>query len=82
MNSGPGLESAEEIVSVNREVVEGRAEPLYIYADRRERYLVRARDRILYDRPLEGLPVGAQSGLTCHRPYYASDLFNLRRWGC
>ena len=31
----PGLESAEEIV-INREVVEGRAEPLYIYADRRE----------------------------------------------
>ena len=31
----PGLESAEEIV-INREVVEGRAEPLYIYTDRRE----------------------------------------------
>ncbi|MEC8173349.1 MAG: ATP-dependent Clp protease ATP-binding subunit ClpX [Pseudomonadota bacterium] len=31
----PGLESAEEIV-INREVVEGRAEPLYIYSDRRE----------------------------------------------
>jgi len=31
----PGLEGAEEIV-INREVVEGRAEPLYIYADRRE----------------------------------------------
>ncbi len=31
----PGLDSAEEIV-INREVVEGRAEPLYIYADRRE----------------------------------------------
>lgn len=31
----PGLESAEEIV-INREVVEGRAEPLYIYSDRHE----------------------------------------------
>ncbi len=31
----PGLEGVEEIV-VNREVVEGRAEPLYIYSDRRE----------------------------------------------
>ena len=31
----PGLEGAEEIV-INREVVEGRAEPLYIYTDRRE----------------------------------------------
>jgi ATP-dependent Clp protease ATP-binding subunit ClpX len=31
----PGLEGAEEIV-INREVVEGRAEPLYIYADHRE----------------------------------------------
>ncbi len=31
----PGLEGAEEIV-INREVVEGRTEPLYIYADRRE----------------------------------------------
>ncbi len=31
----PGLESAEEI-AINREVVEGRAEPLYIYTDRRE----------------------------------------------
>tara|TARA_Y100001934_G_scaffold47995_1_gene58376 strand:- start:1641 stop:2906 length:1266 start_codon:yes stop_codon:yes gene_type:complete len=31
----PGLESAEEIV-INREVVEGRAEPLYIYTDHRE----------------------------------------------
>ena len=31
----PGLEGAEEIV-INREVVEGRAEPLYIYAERRE----------------------------------------------
>ncbi|MGH6947394.1 MAG: ATP-dependent Clp protease ATP-binding subunit ClpX [Kiloniellales bacterium] len=31
----PGLEGVEEIV-VNREVVEGRAQPLYIYADRRE----------------------------------------------
>ncbi len=31
----PGLEGAEEIV-INREVVEGRAEPLYIYAHRRE----------------------------------------------
>ena len=30
----PGPESAEEIV-INREVVEGRAEPLYIYTDRR-----------------------------------------------
>ena len=31
----PGLESVEEIV-VNREVVDGRSKPLYIYADRRE----------------------------------------------
>ncbi len=31
----PGLEGVEEIV-VNREVVEGRSKPLYIYADRRE----------------------------------------------
>jgi ATP-dependent Clp protease ATP-binding subunit ClpX len=31
----PGLDGAEEIV-INREVVEGRAEPLYIYAERRE----------------------------------------------
>ena len=31
----PGLEGVEEIV-VNREVAEGRSEPLYIYADRRE----------------------------------------------
>ena len=31
----PGLEGAEEIV-INREVVEGRADPLYIYSDRRE----------------------------------------------
>ena len=31
----PGLEGAEEIV-INREVVEGRAEPLYIYSERRE----------------------------------------------
>ena len=31
----PGLDGAEEIV-INREVVEGRAEPLYIYSDRRE----------------------------------------------
>jgi len=31
----PGLEGVEEIV-INREVVEGNAEPLYIYADRRE----------------------------------------------
>ncbi len=31
----PGLESVEEIV-VNAEVVEGRAKPLYIYAERRE----------------------------------------------
>ena len=31
----PGLEGVEEIV-INREVVEGRARPLYIYADRRE----------------------------------------------
>jgi ATP-dependent Clp protease ATP-binding subunit ClpX len=31
----PGLEAVEEIV-INREVVEGRAEPLYIYSDRRE----------------------------------------------
>ncbi|MDH3228365.1 MAG: ATP-dependent Clp protease ATP-binding subunit ClpX [Alphaproteobacteria bacterium] len=31
----PGLEAVEEIV-INREVVEGRAKPLYIYSDRRE----------------------------------------------
>ena len=31
----PGLEGVEEIV-INREVVEGRAKPLYIYSDRRE----------------------------------------------
>jgi ATP-dependent Clp protease ATP-binding subunit ClpX len=31
----PGLEGVEEIV-INREVVEGRAKPLYIYTDRRE----------------------------------------------
>ena len=31
----PGLEAVEEIV-INREVVEGRAQPLYIYTDRRE----------------------------------------------
>ena len=31
----PGLEDVEEIV-INREVVEGRAQPLYIYTDRRE----------------------------------------------
>ncbi|MDF2094380.1 ATP-dependent Clp protease ATP-binding subunit ClpX [Aquibaculum arenosum] len=30
----PGLDSVEEIV-INREVVEGRGQPLYIYADRR-----------------------------------------------
>ncbi len=31
----PGLQGVEEIV-INREVVEGRAQPLYIYAERRE----------------------------------------------
>jgi ATP-dependent Clp protease ATP-binding subunit ClpX len=31
----PGLEGVEEIV-INRKVVEGEGEPLYIYADRRE----------------------------------------------
>src|SRR3546814_16206382 len=31
----PGLENVEEIV-INREVVDGRAKPLYIYTDRRE----------------------------------------------
>ena len=31
----PGLEGVEEIV-INREVVDGRAKPLYIYTDRRE----------------------------------------------
>jgi ATP-dependent Clp protease ATP-binding subunit ClpX len=31
----PGLDSVEEMV-INREVVEGRAKPLYIYTDRRE----------------------------------------------
>ena len=30
----PGLDGVEEVV-INREVVEGRAKPLYIYADRR-----------------------------------------------
>ena len=30
----PSIESVEEVV-INREVVEGRAEPLYIYAERR-----------------------------------------------
>ncbi len=30
----PGLDSVEEIV-INREVVEGRGQPLYMYADRR-----------------------------------------------
>ena len=31
----PSEEGAEEVV-INGEVVEGRAQPLYIYADRRE----------------------------------------------
>ena len=31
----PGLESVEEVV-INKEVVEGRAEPLYIYSERRD----------------------------------------------
>jgi ATP-dependent Clp protease ATP-binding subunit ClpX len=31
----PSLEGVEEIVT-NREVVEGRAKPLYIYADRQD----------------------------------------------
>lgn len=31
----PGLESVEEVV-INKEVVEGRADPLYIYAERRD----------------------------------------------
>ena len=31
----PGLEGVEEIV-INREVIEGGAKPLHIYADRRE----------------------------------------------
>jgi ATP-dependent Clp protease ATP-binding subunit ClpX len=31
----PGLEGVEEVV-INKEVVEGRAEPLYIYAERRD----------------------------------------------
>ncbi|MDJ0683371.1 MAG: ATP-dependent Clp protease ATP-binding subunit ClpX [Alphaproteobacteria bacterium] len=31
----PGLEGVEEVV-INKEVVEGRAEPLYIYSDRRD----------------------------------------------
>ena len=35
MFSLPGLDGVEEIV-INREVVEGRAQPLYIYTDRRE----------------------------------------------
>ena len=30
----PSLEGVEEIV-INKEVVEGRAEPLYIYSDRK-----------------------------------------------
>ena len=31
----PGLDSVEEVV-INSEVVEGRAQPLHIYADRRD----------------------------------------------
>jgi ATP-dependent Clp protease ATP-binding subunit ClpX len=31
----PGLQSVDEVV-VNREVVEGRAQPLYTYSDRKE----------------------------------------------
>ena len=31
----PSLEGVEEMV-INKEVVEGRAQPLYIYSDRRE----------------------------------------------
>ena len=31
----PSLEGVDQIV-INREVVEGRAEPLYIYSDRRD----------------------------------------------
>jgi ATP-dependent Clp protease ATP-binding subunit ClpX len=31
----PSLEGVDEVV-VNREVVEGRAQPLYIYAERKE----------------------------------------------
>jgi ATP-dependent Clp protease ATP-binding subunit ClpX len=31
----PSLEGVDEIV-INREVVEGRSKPLYIYGDRRE----------------------------------------------
>ena len=31
----PGLDGVEEIV-INKEVVEGKAQPLYIYSDRRE----------------------------------------------
>jgi ATP-dependent Clp protease ATP-binding subunit ClpX len=31
----PGLDGVEEVV-INREVVEGRAKPLYIYSERRE----------------------------------------------
>jgi ATP-dependent Clp protease ATP-binding subunit ClpX len=31
----PSLDAVEEMV-INREVVEGRAKPLYIYTDRRE----------------------------------------------
>src|SRR3546814_18504051 len=39
----PGLENVEEIV-INREVVDGRAKPLYIYTDRRQD-LGRSEDR-------------------------------------
>jgi len=31
----PGLDGVEEVV-INREVVEGRASPLHIYADRKD----------------------------------------------
>ncbi len=31
----PGLDAVDEVV-INKEVVEGRAKPLYIYAERRE----------------------------------------------
>ena len=68
----PGLESAEEIV-INREVVEGRAEPLYIYSDRREDLQIK---RVIgyCMTTLEDLRVEAQvkvssPSVLCSRPY-------------
>ena len=41
----PSLEGVEEVV-ISREVVEGTARPLYIYADRRSRRRDRRRERL------------------------------------